>query len=102
MGTGKGVSPVSPTPAHLLPFTVGVSHGPGSCGLGVGGRGHRAAKVQDRQLLAPGKEEGAGGALELLRVVPRVVLCDDLLQAKGQGRHEGSGCQPAARTFQMG
>ena len=51
----------------------------------------RAAKVQDRAAgSGEGVEGGREGRAELLRVVPRVVLRDDLLQAKGQGRHEGS------------
>lgn len=51
-----------------------------------------AAKVQDG---AAGSREGVQGGregrAELLWVVPRVVLRDDLLQAKGQGTGAGSG-----------
>ena len=52
----------------------------------------RAAKVQDGAAgSGEGVKGGREGRAELLRVVPRVVLRDDLLQAKGQGTGAGSG-----------
>ena len=63
----------------------------------------RAAKVQDRAAgSGKGVEGGGEGCAELLRVVPRVVLRDDLLQAKDQRRHERSGASQLPEPSRWG
>lgn len=69
----------------LAPFTVR-----GSPGWGAMFRGwevevaRRAAEIQDRAAGSRERvERGGQGATELLRVVTRVVLCDDLLRRGG-------------------
>lgn len=62
-----------------------------------------AAQVQDRAAGSrEGVEGGREGRVELLWMVPRVILCDDLLQAKGQSRGTGSGSSHPTKTFRVG
>lgn len=59
-----------------------------------------AAQVQDRAAGSrEGVEGGREGCVELLRVVPRVILCDDLLRARGGGRGAGSGSSHPSGSF---
>lgn len=62
-----------------------------------------AAEVQDGAAgSGEGVEGGREGRVELLRVVPRVILRDDLLQARGRGRGAGSYSSHPTRTFWVG
>lgn len=62
-----------------------------------------AAEVQDG---AAGSRKGVEGSregcVELLWVVPRIVLCNDLLQTEGQGGVNGSDGSHPTRTSHLG
>lgn len=94
----------NPQHSPLAPFTVGRAT---SWGAMVWGREVEvtgwAAEVQDG---AAGSREGVEGGgerrAELLWVVPRIILGDDLLQAEGRQRGTGSGSRHPTRTFCVG